>query len=122
MLLTWYCVVHHLFRCYIIVRVFVSLTTFYVSHHITHACIQGLVPNENETIVLNILTEGQFDALVLEDTPLSKDFLLPPTLSPVDIGLPPGLRRRRQAEVGGLCFDFMSHNFYHYQMLSVDKQ
>ena len=86
----------------------------HVTHHILcvtphHTCIQGIVPNENETIVLNILTEGQFDALVLEDTPLSKYFLFPPTPNPVDIGLPPrGLRRRRQAVVdGGLCFNLI---------------
>ena len=131
MLLTWDCVVNHLFRsdlsqhyhcaCLCVTHHIIS----YVSHHITHACIQGLVPNENETIVLNILTEGQFDALVLEDTPLSDNFLFPPTPNPVDIGLPPaGLRRRRQAVGGGLCFDLIPHHFYHYQnlMLLVDKQ
>lgn len=75
---------------------------WYVSHHITRTNMQGLIPNVNETIVLNILTEGQFDALVLEDTPLTEEFLFPPTPDPVDIGLPP-LRRRRQAENGGMC-------------------
>lgn len=73
-----------------------------VTHHIlcvtpTMSCTQGLIPNENETVVLNILTEGQFTALVLEDTPLSEEFLFPSTPNPVEIGLPPS-RRRRQTE------------------------
>ena len=56
-------------------------------------CTQGILPNDNETAVINMLAEGQFDALVLEDTPLSDDFLFPPTPDPEDIGL----RGRRQA-------------------------
>ena len=55
-------------------------------------CTQGILPNDNETAVINQLAEGQFDALVLEDTPLSEDFLFPPMPDPVDIGL----RGRRQ--------------------------
>lgn len=56
-------------------------------------CAQGILPNANETAVINMLAEGQFDALVLENTPLSDDFLFPPTPNPEDIGLRP----RRQA-------------------------
>ena len=70
-------------------------------------CMQGLLPNANESAVISILTNGQFDAIALENTSLSEDFLLPPEPVPEDIGLPP-LRGRRQAETGLSC-DTVSH-------------
>ena len=61
--------------------------------------MQGLLPNANESAVINVLTNGQFDAITLEDTALNESFLLPPTPNPEEIGLPP-LRRKRQSESG----------------------
>lgn len=61
---------------------------------------RGILPNANESAVISALTDGQFDAITLEDTPLNEDFLSPPTPNPVDIGLPPlrGARRKRQTQ------------------------
>lgn len=64
--------------------------------------VQGLLPNANESAVINVLTNGQFDAIALENTSLPRDFLLPPTPVPEELGLPP-LRRKRQAETGLSC-------------------
>lgn len=46
-----------------------------------------------------MLTNGQFDAISLENTSLPEDFLLPAEPVPEDIGLPP-LRGKRQAQTG----------------------
>ena len=70
-----------------------------VENELLNFCVQGLLPNANESAVINILTNGQFDALPFDDISLGEDFLLPPTPNPEDIGLPP-LRRKRQAEMG----------------------
>lgn len=64
--------------------------------------MQGLLPNANESAVISILTNGQFDAVALENTSLSEDFLLPAEPVPEDIGLPP-LRGKRQAQTGLSC-------------------
>jgi hypothetical protein len=69
--------------------------------------VQGLLPNANESAVINVLTNGQFDAITLENTSLPEEFLLPPEPVPEEIGLPP-LRRKRQSETGLSC-DTLSH-------------
>ena len=64
--------------------------------------MQGILPNANESAVISALTDGQFDAITLEDTPLNEGFLTPPPPIPEEIGLPPlgGRRRKRQTESG----------------------
>ena len=61
--------------------------------------MQGILPNANESRVINILTNAQFDAITLETMALNDSFLLPPAPDPVDIGLPP-LRGKRQSGTG----------------------
>lgn len=70
--------------------------------------VQGLLPNANESAVINVLTNGQFEAITLENTTLPDDFLLPPEPVPENIGLPP-LRGKRQSETGLSC-DTLSHD------------
>ena len=54
--------------------------------------------------MLSNLTEAQIDfASEDEENRLSTDFLNPPTFDPIDIGLPPSNRKKRQ--VGQESFD-----------------